>query len=411
MVQNRHVRNFQSLGSILGTWIILGAWGMAQSAEQTSPRVIEMAPARIIQDPYPTFNGIAMDVEKGEVIMTDDNRASVLTYSGQFNPTDNPNEPRRLIEGPLTHLGYVCGVALSPEANELYTVDNDWMDNLTVHPLDGDGDIAPIRELDVDHSAWGIFLDSKHDELFITIQALDKISVYPRMAQGADEPIRFIQGLTSGLANPHGIFVDVEADEIFVANHGDWNGKETGQDAGTLFMGPRARLTGRVNMTKPLGPSTGAFFPPSITVHSRTAAGNAAPLRVIQGPRTGLNWPNGIHLDPINNQIVVANSGNDSVLVFDRNANGNVAPTRVISGPHTGLDSPSGVFVDPKRRELWVTNWDNHTATAYSLMADGDVPPLRTIRSAPADAPIATGFGNPGHVVYDPKRKEILVPN
>jgi DNA-binding beta-propeller fold protein YncE len=104
------------------------------------------------------------------------------------------------------------------------------------------------------------------------------------------------------------------------------------------------------------------------------------------------------------------NSGKDAVLFFDRDAAGDVAPVRAIEGLRTGLSGPSGVFIDTKHDELWVTNWNNHTATVYPRMANGDVAPLRVIRSAPRGAP-AVGLGNPGAVVYDPKRKEILVPN
>ena len=66
--------------------------------------------------------------------------------------------------------------------------------------------------------------------------------------------------------------------------------------------------------------------------------------------------------------------------------------------------------MDSKRNELWVTNWNNHTATIYARNATGNARPLRTLRSAPRGTPI-TGFGNPGGVVYDAKRKELLVPN
>ncbi len=400
---------------LVGIWITVGFWVVAQEEAQSSgekrPLVFEKAPVRIIQDPYPTFNGIGMDVERGEVIMTDDNRASVLAYGSQFNPTDRPNEPRRIIEGLRTHLGYVCSLTISPEANEIYTVDNDWKDNMAVYPLDADGEVAPLRELNVDHGAWGIFLDHKNDELVITIEHINKVSVYRRTADSDEEPLRFIQGPNTGLADPHGILVDSENNEIFVANHGNWHKEETDKNAGTLFFGQRTKSALGSDRTRSPGPSTGKFLLPSITVYSRMAEGDAVPLRTIQGSKTGLNWPNGIYPDPVSGQIVVANSGDDSILFFDRKADGNAAPVRVIKGPATGLDGPSGVSIDTKRHELWVTNWNNHTATVYPRTAEGDVAPLRTIRSAPANAARGTGFGNPGHVEFDPTRKEILVPN
>ena len=401
---------------LAGIWIIMGSWVVAQekaqSSGETGPIVFQKTPVRIIRDPYPTFNGITMDVERGEVIMTDDNRGAILVYASEFVPSDRPNEPRRRIEGPKTHLGYVCAVAISPEANEIYTVDNDWKDNLTVYPLDSEGEVAPVRKINVDHGAWGIFFDPKNQELVVSTEHINKLSVYPRTADGDEEPLRFIQGPNTELADPHGIFVDSEENEIFVANHGYWHREETGGNPGTLYLGQRTRASfRRPGIANPPGPSTGKFLLPSITVYSRTAEGDAAPVRTIQGSKTGLNWPNGIYLDPVSDQLVVANSGNDSILFFDRRANGDVAPLRVIQGPTSGLDGPSGVFIDPKRHQLWVTNWNNHTATVYPITAQGDVAPLRTIRGTPANSPRASGFGNPGDVVFDPTRNEILVPN
>jgi hypothetical protein len=74
------------------------------------------------------------------------------------------------------------------------------------------------------------------------------------------------------------------------------------------------------------------------------------------------------------------------------------------------LKGPTGISVDAKRNELWVTSWDNHSTNVYPRTADGNVAPLRVIHSAPKDAPLAT-MGRLGSVGYDPKRKEILMPN
>ena len=366
------------------------------------PLVLDRAPVRIVQDPHPTFNGMAMDVERGEIFLADDNRAGILVYGAEFRPTDRVLEPRRQISGPTTHIGHICTLAMSPENNQLFAVDNDWRNNLTVFPMDGKGDIAPLWELSVDHSAYGIFLDRKNDELFGTVQDIHKIAVYRRTAKGAEEPVRYIQGSNTGLADPHGLFVDVENHEIFVTNHGFWSRVETGDQVDFLAV---------VRGPIPLTPSTGKFLPPSITVHARDARGDARPLRTIAGPRTKLNLPLGIYLDPASRQLVVANAGDNSVLFFDKNASGDAAPARILKGPATGIDRPSGILVDSKRNELWVSNWNNHTATVYARTAEGNAAPLRTLRGAPKGTQ-ATGFGNPGGgVTFDPKRKEILVPN
>jgi DNA-binding beta-propeller fold protein YncE len=157
-------------------------------------------------------------------------------------------------------------------------------------------------------------------------------------------------------------------------------------------------------------PGSGRFLPPSINVYRRTASGNTPPLRVIEGPRTQLNWPAGVAIDERRGELYVANDTDNSVLVFRADASGDVAPIRVIEGPNTKLDAPGGVFLDTRNNELWVSNYGNHSLTVFALTADGDTAPLRLIRSGPADSP-ALMIGNPGAVAYDTKREEILVPN
>src|SRR5436853_7030199 len=75
----------------------------------------------------------------------------------------------------------------------------------------------------------GVFLDAKRDELFITTEHVNRISVYPRTFQEQQEPLRYIQGPSTGLADPHGIYVDSETNEIFVSNHGNWHATEPGE--------------------------------------------------------------------------------------------------------------------------------------------------------------------------------------
>ena len=105
-----------------------------------------------------------------------------------------------------------------------------------------------------------------------------------------------------------------------------------------------------------------------------------------------------------------ANSGSSAILVFSRTARGDVAPIRKIQGPDTGLKKPVGLYVDTKNDEVWATNPELHTATVYKRTAEGNVKPLRTLRSAP-DGAAAPGIGNPGGIAYDPVREQILVPN
>lgn len=377
----------------------------AKVAGQRPVLVVDKAPIRVIEDDNPSFNAIAMDSEGAEVFISNNNKAStpsILVYNKDFKTTDRVMEPKRRIGGPTSRLGDICGLALSPQNKEIYTVQGEETE-MKVFPIDGNGDPAAARSLTVAHGSADVFLDSKNDELYISTEHINKITVYRRTAEGNEKPLRYIQGPHTELGDPHGIFVDPDTNELFVTNYGNW--RETQSDVDV-----ESRATDRDEPALPLAPSTGKFVPPSIAIYSRTANGDVPPIRIIQGVHTQLNLPLGVARDPLSGQIVVANSGGDSILFFDGSANGDVAPVRIVKGKTTNIKAPTGVLIDAKANELWVTNWENHTTNVFPRMANGDVAPLRYIRSAPKDAPPAT-FGTPGAVAWDPKRKEILVPN
>ena len=92
-------------------------------------------------------------------------------------------------------------------------------------------------------------------------------------------------------------------------------------------------------------------FPQTILTFRGGANGEEVPIRFIQGPLTGLTYPNRLALDPVHNEIFVPES--DKILVFPRDGNGNIAPIRVLQGPDTLLDT-NAVAVDPVHNLLIV---------------------------------------------------------
>jgi DNA-binding beta-propeller fold protein YncE len=257
-------------------------------------------------------------------------------------------------------------------------------------------------------------VDEEHNEVAVTVQHINKVAVYARGAEGNDKPLRIIQGPKTELSDPHGIGMDPKNNEIFVANHDSYHEVLTGADDPNAITTEIKRGTATAEtltvVRTDLRESKGKFVVPSISVYGRTAQDDAAPLRVIQGPKTELSLPMKIFVDTIHDELFVANGGNNAILVFRRDASGDVAPIRKISGSDTGLRKPVGLFVDLKNDEVWATSPEYHSATVYKRTADGNVKPLRTIRSAPEGSP-APGIGNPGGIAYDPLRQQILVPN
>ena len=50
------------------------------------------------------------------------------------------------------------------------------------------------------------------------------------------------------------------------------------------------------------------------------------PLRIIQGPKTQLDWPGAMSVDPETGDLYVANDMGQSIIVFHGNDQGDVAP-------------------------------------------------------------------------------------
>lgn len=352
----------------------------------------DIAPVRTVADPYPSLHSVAVDPENDRVLMSDSNRGGLLVYDRSTGSlSSNVARPVTQVRGPATGMMFVAGVALDPGNHELFAVNNDIGDRMEVFPYDAEGNVRPKRILFVPHGSWGVALNRQRDEVAITVEHANTVVVYRRDATLGDAPLRVLHGPNTGLGDPHGIAFDEERNEISVANHGNW-----------------APLTRAESLQG--GVQGGRFDRPSISTYAGGAKNDEAPLRTIQGKRTGLNWPMGMSLDAIHNEIAVASYGNDSILIFHRTDQGDVAPVRAIHGNLTAIAGPMGVSIDTKNDEIWVTNYREHTAAVFARTAQGNVAPKRLVRNALPGTP-AVGFGNPGAVAYDSKRDQILVPN
>src|SRR5581483_10025866 len=67
-------------------------------------------------------------------------------------------------------------------------------------------------------------------------------------------------------------------------------------------------------------PGSGTIGPPSITIYPRDVQGDTAPLRKIEGPKTQLDWPTALSINPKNGELYVANDPDHSILVFSADA-------------------------------------------------------------------------------------------
>ena len=113
------------------------------------------------------------------------------------------------------------------------------------------------------------------------------------------------------------------------------------------------------------------------------ADGEEEPIRVIQGPKTGLLFTDVLDVDPIHDEIFVpmqGDGGEGLVHVFDRKATGNVAPIRILGGPASGIGG-GGVTVDPEHNLLLADGRDG--LKIFNRTDSGNAKPLRVITGGP----------------------------
>ena len=360
-------------------------------------------PIRVIHDQYSQVSAVAVDPDRNEVVMTDENLFQMLVYDRTTNTpaTASLSEPKRSIRGPKTYLELQCAVYIDPKNGDIYSLNNDTERHMTIWTRDQSGDQPPAWKLQTPMGAFGLAMDEKANEMLITGQTENVVAGYSKNAREDDKPNWVLWGEKTMLADPHGIALDTKNNVFFVTNFGARQSPrplKPGEDVLRIAINPGNFI-----------PGTGEFLPVSITVYDRNAKGDTPPIRVITGQKTQLDWPTGLFVDSERGELYVANDGADSILVFDTNANGDVAPKRVLKGGKTELSYPSSVFVDAKNDELWVANFGNHRSTVYKRMASGDTAPIRKIRTGPEDVP-SPSLANV-RIGYDSKREQILAAN
>jgi sugar lactone lactonase YvrE len=136
-----------------------------------------------------------------------------------------------------------------------------------------------------------------------------------------------------------------------------------------------------------------------VTVYAPGAHGNVAPIATIQGyyGADKMSAPSGIGLDSVGN-IYVSGQDSNSVSVYPPGSDGYAPPIQYIKGVYTGLYEPDSLAVSADGT-TYVTDWDGHTGsvTVYAPGASGNVAPIQTISGS------NTGIDSPNAVAVDTK--------
>jgi hypothetical protein len=211
--------------------------------------------------------------------------------------------------------------------------------------------------------------DAVHDEFFVTNPFAQAILAFRGSATGEERPIRVIQGPHTELQVPDTLEIDSVHNEIFVP---DWSGV--------------------------------------IHVYPLNANGDVAPLRTLKarGP---------IAVDPIHNVLVTATpvtingKRQQALMIYNRTDEGDAKPIRVISGDRTGMLGGSRQFsIYPEGGWIVLTQSGGAEGDepyppdpfigVWSINDNGNIPPRWKITNA---------VKKPRSITFDPLHKELIV--
>ncbi|PYR20195.1 MAG: hypothetical protein DMF98_23875 [Acidobacteria bacterium] len=311
------------------------------------------------------------------------------------------------------------------------------------------GDIPPIRLVaDPYPTLHSVVVDAERNKVFMSDPNRHALWSFDRLAASkgreAVEPLTGIRGPSTGMMFVAAVTIDPERQEIYSVDN----------DIGDRMMVFPYDANGNVKPKRVLDVPHQAWGlsiaperdeiavsvegPRQIVIYKRGAEGHDAPLRTIRGVDTGLGDPHGVFFDGKNNEIIVANHGNQngrqvapgdaparqrgtrvaetqpvvggrfdepSITVYPGDGKGNIPPVRRIQGAKTGLNWPMAIDVDRTRNEIAVANNGDSSIRVFRRTDAGDVAPVRIIKGP------RTGVVGPMGVAYDLKNSEIWVAN
>ncbi len=275
-------------------------------------------PERELKTPHRTY-GVAADEQTQELFLTIQHPPAILVYR---KTAQGKEAPIRILEGEKTQLGDVHGIAVDTKNQVMYVANRG-----AASDVQKGKDFAGVpKSADGNPRNWAvpaIWYEYFRDRMVPGSGrfAAPSITAYPLKAEGDTPPLRVIQGSKTQLDWPAHIHLDVQHQELFIANAMD----------------------------------------DSILVFRTTDNGNVAPARILKGPKTGLKQPHGVFVDEKNQEIVVANFGNHAATVYPRTADGDTPPIRKIRSAPEGTVAPmfgnvGSLAYDTKRDQILAPN-------------------------------------------------------
>ena len=224
----------------------------------------------------------------------------------------------------------------------------------------------------------------------------------------------------------HDVRYDEIHDELLVTNPFAgaimvFRGGADGEEAPIrIIQGPKSQMSGADRLdVDPVHNEIFVADDEEVFVYPRAANGDVAPIRILKGPDTQLDSVGTLAVDPINNVFVTArdtvprgSTERSRLLIFDRTASGNTKPLRIIGGPKTEIIrinqlqiyGPKGWIVAAQPGFIDMQIPEGIYVGIWSIHDNGDVPPRWRIGGGPKAVML-----KPRGVAIDPKHKELIV--
>ena len=130
-----------------------------------------------------TMHDMAYDPVRDEIIVPQFFAFAILTFAGN---ADGNIAPIRKIFGPKTTMRVPQAVAVDPIHNELFVPGHDEDNRVLVFSRLADGDVAPLRVLEIDREPGRVAVDPVRN--LLVVSGGPRLLIYDRTASGKDKP-------------------------------------------------------------------------------------------------------------------------------------------------------------------------------------------------------------------------------
>jgi hypothetical protein len=249
------------------------------------------------------MHGLFYDPIHDEMVVPVALAGAVLVFEGGANGGD---APLRVLQGPKTRINRPDTLYVDLEHDEMMVDSGD--NSILVFPRTASGDVAPLREIKgpktrIDN-IYGVTVDPRRNLILLgnrfepngaSRASEDGILVFNRTDNGDVAPRGYISGPKTGIIKIRQLVAEPERGLVFVSVKNNFE-----------FYDPDQRRP------TPWNPDKTGF----IGVWSVEDTGDVPPRGVIKGPASGLVWPAGVAINPLNHEVYTIDSVSNSLFTF-----------------------------------------------------------------------------------------------